>query len=78
MNESEGRPAGMPTFGWTEEGRVVRLTERASTRKLLKLVTREGWTRWYPATDQEIRIYLASRAARSVHHEDQDFDAFET
>lgn len=77
--DHDARPDGMPTFGFTEDGRVVRLSERAAIRKPLRLVTAEGWSRWYPATDREIRMYLdrKSRVARADQHEGQDLDCFE-
>ena len=61
--DEDARPAGMPEFGWTSDGRLVRLSERAVNRKPLKLVTAEGWVKWYPATASEIEKYIASRRA---------------
>lgn len=53
MNSSN-RPIGIPTYGFTEGGKIVRLSGKvvAGYDPIVK-VTGEGWDDWYPVEDGE-------------------------
>lgn len=48
------RPPGMPTYGWTEGGKIIKLSGKIvpGFDPIVK-VTREGWDAWYPVTKGE-------------------------
>ena len=48
------RPEGVPTWGWTESGKIVELAGKVvSGFDPIAKVTREGWDAWYPVAKGE-------------------------
>lgn len=57
------RPPGVPTHGWTFDGKIVKLSGKAILlNSPLKMVTREGWPAWYPTTSGEYQVKKSGKA----------------
>lgn len=56
------RPQEIPTYGWTEDGKVVRLFGKTIAQPSpIKMVTGDGWDAWYYVMPGEYKVKESKR-----------------